>query len=122
MLGFSIFVPADANPLLDILLARGVNGESPQKSPGLRGRQRGGPTNVKGKGKATVDQSNRSEEAGAQSKHKGSKRANSKAAEPETSKKVAKGRKSKNQAPVDNEENDRPVAGAPYIDSHIRQC
>ncbi|EKM52699.1 uncharacterized protein PHACADRAFT_198742 [Phanerochaete carnosa HHB-10118-sp] len=26
-----MFVPADTNPLLDVLLARGVNGESPQK-------------------------------------------------------------------------------------------
>lgn len=76
---------------------------------------------MKGKGKATADQSNPSEEVGAQSKRKGSrKRANSKAAEPGTSKKVAKGRKSKNQALVDDEENDRPVAGAPYIDPHIR--
>lgn len=122
MHGFSIFVPADSNPLLDILLARGVNGESPKKSPGLRGRQCGS-TNVKGKGKATADQSNRSEQVGTQSKHKGSRgRANSKAAEPETSKKVAKGRKSKNQKPVDGEENDQPVAGAPYINPHIRQC
>jgi hypothetical protein len=27
----SIFVPSEANPLVDILLARGINGESPSK-------------------------------------------------------------------------------------------
>lgn len=121
ILGFSIFVPADSNPLLDILLARGVNGESPKKSPGVRVRQRG-TTNAKGKGKATADSSNRSKELGTQSKYKSSRGgAKSKAAKLETSEKVAKGRKSKIQKPVDGEENDKPIAGAPCIDPHIHQ-
>ncbi|KAJ3548013.1 hypothetical protein NM688_g5347 [Phlebia brevispora] len=107
-----IFVPADSNPLLDILLARGVNGESPTKSLARSTRRNGTNTSspVKGKRKVAltddVAQGNGSRgekkdnNAKARSRPKSTRQAASKA---------ARGRKPN--ANVDIEANGEPVAG-----------
>ena len=47
-----LFTPADTNPLLDVLLARGVNGESPAKQRSMAPSP--SPPRKKGKGRASA--------------------------------------------------------------------
>ena len=108
-------MPADDNPLLDILLARGINGESPVKSPAHRGT-----SDAKSRRKSTINGSPQIEGRAEHSKAKPPKaRGKSKVAEPKVSKKASKGKKPAKSG--DSEENDQPVAGAPHWDAYTQK-